>query len=114
MSDEADGITFDEFWESYPRKVGKKYARQIWSREVKEIAKEKRITTAGAARWLLDRVRAFAKSEAGNRGVYTPHASTWLNHGRYDDDLSEWGGAAPQEKKPGLRSVDEINAERKW
>lgn len=113
-SDAADdGATFAEFWQTYPRRVAKKYAEQCWRRAVRDIAKEKKIGQEAAARWLNDRVAAFAKSEAGNRGEFVPHPSTWLNQGRYDDDLEAWGGLAAAEK-PKLRSVDEINAERRW
>lgn len=108
-----EGATFDDFWAVYPRRVGKKDAKKKWCRAVKEIAAEKGISDIAAASWLNARAAAFSKSEAGQRGEYTPHPATWLNQGRYDDDLAAWGGLAAAEK-PKLRPIEEINAERRW
>ena len=72
---------FDAFWKAYPKKVGKQAARKAFQR-VKEpleslltaIERQKR-----SAQWLED------------NGKYIPHPTTWLNQGRWEDELPEGG-----------------------
>jgi hypothetical protein len=44
--------------------------------------------------FLQQKLTAYAASDAGNAGKFTPHPATWFNAGRFDDDPAEW-----QEKK---------------
>lgn len=73
---------FDEFWKAYPRKVGKDAAR-------KAFAKRK------PTRELLDQMlAAIEKQKKGDqwqreRGKYIPHPTTWLNQGRWEDEVEE-------------------------
>jgi uncharacterized protein YdaU (DUF1376 family) len=76
----------EEIYSIYPRKVGKSDAlraiRKAITRELKAHPQ--------AAEYLKSRTLQFAKSDAGNRGEYTPHPSTWFNGSRYNDDEREW------------------------
>ncbi len=83
---------FDEFWKLYPKKVGKQAAKNSWKR-IKPNAE------------LFDRILAAvqkAKNSAQwirNNGQYIPNPATWLNQGRWDDDLepaAASGSTAPQ------------------
>jgi hypothetical protein len=75
-------VCFDRFWESYPRKAGKGAARKAWgkikptaelhSRIIEAIAKQKK-----SSQWQRD------------NGQYIPNPSTWLNEGRWEDELPE-------------------------
>lgn len=68
---------FVEWWECYPRKVGK-------AKAAKEYRKaRKRSTRAG----LLAAVEAHAEAWKANRtdDQFIPHPSTWLSQGRYED-----------------------------
>jgi len=78
----------ETIYRTYPRKVGKKKAMLAIEKALREIAK--RDGMVDAADWLLARVKEFAASPAGQAGAYTPHPTTWMNHGRYDDDPKEW------------------------
>lgn len=40
--------------------------------------------------FLLERVQLYAKCKDGSDKQYIPHASTWFNQERYNDDESEW------------------------
>ena len=66
---------FDTFWEIYPRKAGKQRARAAWAKALK----------TATAQEIIDGARAFA-SDPNRDPQYTPHPTTWLNAGRWEDD----------------------------
>ena len=68
---------FDLWWEHYPRKVGKEAAR-------KAFAKVKVDTQI-----LIDAVEKQKHSEQWTKenGRYIPNPATWLNQGRWEDEL---------------------------
>ncbi|MTE20330.1 hypothetical protein F0L17_14680 [Streptomyces sp. TRM43335] len=78
--DEPDG--FDDFWQAYPRKVGKPAARKAYAAVVRQGA---------APQALLEAVRAHAAAWERRRVEkrYIPHPTTWLNQGRYEDELDD-------------------------
>lgn len=73
-------VEFESFWVEYPRHEGKGAALKAWKKiNPSQVLQEKII---GAVRqqktnpqWLKD------------RGQFIPHASTWLNQLRWDDDI---------------------------
>jgi hypothetical protein len=68
--------TFDEFWERYPRKVGKGQARKAYAKAVR-IAGHDAIMFG-----LSQQIPTMNASEK----QFIPHASTWLNGERWDDE----------------------------
>lgn len=65
---------FDEFWTAYPRKVGKGDAEKAYAKALKAGTTHAAIMAAVAAtRWSLE-------------PKYIPHAATWLNGKRWQDD----------------------------
>lgn len=76
-----------DVYNAYPRKVGKKVALASIGRAILAL---KARGQENAADWLLERVKTYAASPAGQRGTFTPHPATWFNQGRYDDDDREW------------------------
>lgn len=73
---------FDDFWQAYPRKVGKGAALKAWKR----IRPNADLTAR-----MLAVIRRESTSEQWVRdgGQYIPHPATWLNQGRWDDELPE-------------------------
>lgn len=71
------GGAFDTFWSVYPKKVGKEAAR-------KAFAKAK-----VPADRLISAVEAQKNSEQWRKegGRYIPNPATWLNQGRWDDEI---------------------------
>lgn len=72
-------ISFDKFYASYPRKIGKEAARKSFSK-IKESEYET----------IIRSVAEFSQFHE-NRGTekqYIPHPATWLNGRRWEDDLS--------------------------
>ena len=77
--DEIDAM-FERLWQAYPKKVGKRYARECFKRL--------KPTEALLDKMLLA-IEKQRKSEAWKRdkGQYIPNPSTWLNQGRWEDEL---------------------------
>lgn len=71
---------FAEFWEEYPKKVGKKAAQTSWNKIKPDADLFERIISA---------VTTAKCSEQWNKenGRYIPNPATWLNQGRWDDEL---------------------------
>src|SRR5690625_1493386 len=78
---EATPDLFDDFWTSYPRKVGKKPARQKWRskklHEKPELARE----------IIADVERRSAGDEQWQDARYIPHPSTYLHQERWHDEI---------------------------
>ena len=80
---------FDEFWQAYPKKVGKAAAIKAWS-------KLKGVTLLE----LLNAVRCQAKTAdwLKDGGQFVPHAATWLNGERWMDEIKSAALATSAEK----------------
>ncbi|MBM4322852.1 MAG: hypothetical protein FJ115_04750 [Deltaproteobacteria bacterium] len=73
---------FDIFWEAYPKKVGKKEARESWGKiKITRELLEKMLNTikkfTGSDQWIAE------------GGRFIPHPATWLNQGRWDDEVTK-------------------------
>lgn len=81
---DAQERRFAEFWQQYPKKIGKKAAQASWKRLKPDMALFELIMQA---------IAAAKASEQWNResGRFIPNPSTWLNQGRWDDELPASG-----------------------
>lgn len=81
---------FVEFWNMYPKKVGKKYALKSWLKLDSQEQKRVMLTLPKQKKnWASD----------GTEMQFIPNPATWLNQGRFDDEVSG-------------KSLQEQNAER--
>lgn len=80
---------FDEFWDAYPRKVGKPNALKAWTRATRDRKADPAAILEGLARW----ARYWATREA----QFTPHAATWLARDGWLDEVP----AGPAKGRPG-------------
>lgn len=80
---ENQDIMFEDFWQVYPKKVGKGQARIAFRSAIKKATKDELISSA----------QAFAQQHAATDKQFVPHASTWLNGERWLDESnqSSWG-----------------------
>jgi DNA replication protein DnaC len=78
---------FEDFWSFYPRKVGKDAARRAFA---------KRNVDAKLLQQMLAALSVQKRSDAWKKdsGQFIPHPSTWLNQGRWQDELPPAGAAA--------------------
>ena len=71
-------MTFEQFWQQFPKKVGKLTAKRSWEKLSQEnqqkaleaIVEHRKYWTAKGTEW-----------------EFIPHASTWLNQERFEDEL---------------------------
>ncbi len=71
---------FEEFWVRYPKKVGKGGAKKSWNRIKPGKDLFEKILQA-----LASQVKSAQWQEENGR--FIPNPSTWLNQGRWDDEL---------------------------
>lgn len=76
LSADADG-EFEKFWSTYPRKTAKQAALKAF---------RKINPDADLLAFILKSIAAHTQTEQWRRDVI-PHAATWLNHRRWEDEL---------------------------
>ena len=67
---------FEEFWQAYPRNAGKVAARRAYAKALARTQHDDIMVG------LCEQLPAMQAKEK----QYIPHAATWLNQERYDDD----------------------------
>lgn len=84
---------FEQFWKIYPRKAGKGKARESF---------QKISPNSGLFAKILTAVQQQIKSEQWEKdnGKFIPYPATWLNQGRWDDEL-------PERKKTRIETLNE-------
>lgn len=90
-------VGFEKFWLACPRRIGKEAARKAYEKARK--------TTSDAE--LLEGIRRYATTRAGQDEQYTVHPATWLNQGRWADEPA--GGYAQ-----GQGQKRELTEDEKW
>lgn len=80
-------MTFENFWQQYPKKVGKLTAKRSWEKLSQENQQK-------ALEAIVEHRKYW--SAKGTDWEFIPHASTWLNQERFEDEL------VVENKKPPL------------
>lgn len=89
---------FDVFWKAYPKKVGKGAAKKAFSKV--KVPVESLVSA-------IERQKCSLQWSRDN-GQYIPNPSTWLNQGRWDDEIPGSAMNAPLERpKPVRYRLDE-------
>lgn len=96
---------FEKFWSAYPKKVGKKSARKAFDRAKMPVE-----TLLSA----IERQKCSTQWSKDN-GQYIPNPATWLNQGRWDDELVPAGIAcSPQSCQDGPELVSDGKGGMVW
>lgn len=91
---------FDRFWSIYPKKVGKKAAHRAWER-AKINGRADEILSA------VERQKLSAQwQEEGGR--FIPNPATWINQGRWDDELTERPNRALEKGRERQQYVNDV------
>jgi len=101
---------FEQWWQTYPRKAGKRKAYQAWVAAGRRIRAARKCDAEEAAGHMLERATAFSATPKGQDPKFCPHPATWLNQDRFDDDPKCWqdaGDALPATAGP-AEGNDEI------
>jgi predicted phage replisome organizer len=80
----TDDARFGEFWTLYPKKIGRKAACASWKRV--KVTAELHDKILSAVR--LQQTGAQWQKENGR---FIPNPATWLNQGRWDDEIQKAG-----------------------
>lgn len=82
-----DDEAFDRFWAAYPKKIGKGAARVAFDKARKKTGADE----------LIAAVEKQKQSDQWTReaGRYIPNAATWLNQGRWEDELPAKDNSKP-------------------
>ena len=90
---------FEEFWQAYPKKIGKGYAFECF----KKIRVSRSLLDT-----MLEAIAKQKKSDMWKRdkGQYIPNPSTWLNQKRWEDDLGGDTEDKPKFKFNGLNGLE--------
>ncbi|WP_211438947.1 helix-turn-helix domain-containing protein [Corynebacterium glutamicum] len=67
--------SFEEFWKTYPRRVGKRTAFKAWERAIKRAGEEE----------ILFGAQALARDPNLPQEQFIPHPTTWLNRDGWED-----------------------------
>lgn len=67
---------FDEFWQLWPRREGKANAVKAWQKATKKISESD----------LVQKARAYVTGPTVPQTQFVPHAATWLNGERWNDE----------------------------
>lgn len=84
---------FTEFWSLYPRRISKRAAQRAWDKEIKAGT-----DPATIIQGLRRQLPYFATKDE----QFIPHASTWLNQGRFEDEVT-----MPTQRNPGRRTISD-------
>src|SRR5690606_18695763 len=88
-----DAAAFEEFWDAYDKKEGRKAAEQKWTIALRKpgVTADKLITAA--------HTYVAAQKREGKHPQYTKNATTWLNGEHWNDQ--------PATLRPARRSSDD-------
>lgn len=78
---------FEDWWATYPRKVAKQRARTAYEKAIISLARELNIEKKQAAQKLLSLTKERVGEFSGKEMKFIPHPATWLNDGRFKDEL---------------------------
>lgn len=108
----------DSFYEAMPRKVGKKDTRKAYKSAIKEVSAERLQCAAEAFAAIENERTGYQKLKGKARQEalkYTVHPATWLNQGRWEDEVIEEYLSKPKEEElePITFPVDDIWKDQK-
>jgi hypothetical protein len=96
-------VGFESFWLACPRRIGKEAARKAYEKARKMVSDSE----------LLEGIRRYAATRAGQDEQYTVHPATWLNQGRWADEPAA-GYAQGQGQKRELTEDEKWEAARRF
>jgi hypothetical protein len=85
----ARGAEFERFWSVYPKKVGKKDAERAFEKAIKGMRDDGHTASSSPTDRMIAAVERQKCSEQWLKegGRYIPNPATWLNQGRWEDEL---------------------------
>lgn len=94
---------FEKFWAAYPKKVGKQAAQKAWSRLKPNNELTETILQA------IERQKSSIQWSTNN-GQFIPNPTTWLNQGRWEDEVQTPTGCSSGVQSGYTLGESELNA----
>lgn len=94
--------TFDHFWCIYPRRVAKRAALKAWEKEMRSGTTPEEI---------IEGLRRQLAHLSAKEAQFIPHPATWLNQGRWEDEVTEQPAQKTATKSAYRQYQDECAAE---
>lgn len=98
---------FESFWNAYPRKVGKAQAKKAWNK-----IKPNDETVMAIAENIALRIK-HGEWSADNK-TFIPHASTYLNNSRWEDEIETASHAVKKPSQIKRRDIQDALTDRSW
>lgn len=95
--------TFDHFWSLYPRRVAKRAALKAWEKEMRSGTTPEEI---------IEGLRRQLAHLSAKEAQFIPHPATWLNQGRWEDEVTEQPARKAEPKKSAFQERHENARER--
>ena len=94
---------FQRFWEVYPRKVAKGYARKAFAKAASKCNPD----------LIVESAALFASQVRDKEMKFIPHPSTWLSGERWLDEVESIEGASNTQRLQSLMNVTPITINKK-
>ncbi len=101
MTDLFSQPTFEDWYEVYPRKIGKKAAQTAYKRALRESSPQSLQDAVVAYAAIQNELTGYQgkKGKAKNAALeFICHPATWLNQGRWEDEIIEEYLSRPEAK----------------
>lgn len=102
--DVAQDVLFERFWKAYPRHLNKDRAQRAWKKLKPDMALCKVMAAALAA-------QKASEAWTHEDGKYIPHAATWLNGRRWEDEVAVDSKPPAAPKAPRASHIEHIDGE---
>ncbi len=89
---------FDNFWEYYPRKVSKQSSRNRWLKIFMNEKTNKPNPEAPTFQEVIKAIKVQSPILAKRETKFIPHASTWLNEARWEDNPKDLDTGSTNDK----------------
>lgn len=102
--DVTQEILFERFWKAYPRRTAKDKAQRAW-RKLKPDIVLCRVMAAALE------VQKASEAWTHDGGKYIPHAATWLNGRRWEDEVAVDSQPSAVPEAPRASHIEHIDGE---
>jgi hypothetical protein len=72
-------MSFEAFWKAYPRRVAKLAAKRAYEKAIKNATHQE----------IMEGVERYVAYTKNTEQRFIAHPATWLNSGRWEDDLTD-------------------------
>lgn len=95
-------MSFDVFWQAYPRRVAKMEAKKAYDKALKSTTHQE----------IMDGVQRYAIYTQSTEHRFIKHPASWLRGGCWEDELQDQRTIIPNQNMTNLDRLEQDLAER--